>query len=86
MCRMIASLGDVPGEELLVALVAMARGENELQELNCNFGQFQHGDGWGVVYVIFWSAARQCGPHHAGWPGAQRLGSEIARPQFLRQR
>ena len=28
----------------------MARGENELQERNRNFGQFQHGDGWGAVY------------------------------------
>ena len=50
MCRMIASLGDAPGEELVAGLVAMARGENELQERNRNFRQFQHSGGWGAIY------------------------------------
>lgn len=50
MCRMIACAGHVPGKKLIEPFIKMARGENELHERNPAPGEFQHGDGWGVVY------------------------------------
>ncbi len=51
MCRMIAAPFGVKGETLIEPFVRMARGENALHEHNQSFGEFRHGDGWGVVYA-----------------------------------
>ncbi|MFQ6117985.1 MAG: hypothetical protein ACE5LQ_06930 [Candidatus Bipolaricaulia bacterium] len=50
MCRMIAAVGRFPAERLLAGLLLMAQDQSGLHELSeGKQGNFQHGDGWGLV-------------------------------------
>ncbi len=50
MCRMIASLSGVLGDEVIAPFSRMAQGMNAFHELNQSLGKFAHPDGWGAVY------------------------------------
>jgi len=50
MCRMIAAPVGISGERIIEPFLRMARGENALHEHNSTLGEFDHPDGWGVVY------------------------------------
>ena len=50
MCRMIAAPFGIEGDGIVESFVHMAHGENALHEHNTTLGEFDHPDGWGVVY------------------------------------